>query len=89
MFVVSKHAAGRSPVYNLTVDQDPEYFANGILVHNCLRYMVMRSPRQAMEQPSVSQYDRFMQIAKEIEGIPETEDGIIPMEDIIGNQAIW
>ena len=53
-----------------------------------LRYMVMRSPRQAVEQPSVSQYDRFMQIAKEIEGISETEEGIIPMEDIIGNQAI-
>lgn len=26
---------GRAPVYNLEVDGTPEYFANGILVHNC------------------------------------------------------
>lgn len=26
---------GASRVYNLTVDETPEYFANGILVHNC------------------------------------------------------
>jgi phage terminase large subunit-like protein len=25
----------RQPVYNLTVEDTPEYFANGILVHNC------------------------------------------------------
>lgn len=30
----------RVPVYNLTVAGTPEYFANGVLVHNCdaLRY---------------------------------------------------
>lgn len=26
---------GRSPVYNLHVEDAEEYFANGILVHNC------------------------------------------------------
>lgn len=28
------------PVYNLTIEGEPEYFANGILVHNCdaMRY---------------------------------------------------
>jgi hypothetical protein len=25
-------------VFNLTVEDDPEYFANGILVHNCAVY---------------------------------------------------
>lgn len=25
----------KEPVYNLTVNSSPEYFANGILVHNC------------------------------------------------------
>lgn len=32
----------RCPVYNLTVEGAPEYYANGILVHNCdaLRYLV-------------------------------------------------
>lgn len=32
----------RRPVYNLTVDEVPEFFANGVLVHNCdaTRYVV-------------------------------------------------
>ncbi len=36
--VIPSHSA---PVFNLTVDGRPEYFANGILVHNCdaMRYM--------------------------------------------------
>ena len=25
----------RAPVFNLTVAGEPEYFANGVLVHNC------------------------------------------------------
>jgi hypothetical protein len=31
----------RVPVYNLTVEGAPEFYANGVLVHNCdsLRYM--------------------------------------------------
>ncbi len=31
------------PVYNLAVDGEPEFYANGVLVHNCdaLRYAVM------------------------------------------------
>lgn len=44
MRVVSVCAeAERRTVYNLTVEGCPEYFANGVLVHNCdqLRYMVM------------------------------------------------
>lgn len=33
---------GRQPVYNLTVDGNPEFYANGVLVHNCdtMRYAV-------------------------------------------------
>jgi hypothetical protein len=41
--VISVRDLGRkAAVYNLTVSGVPEYFANGILVHNCdaLRYMV-------------------------------------------------
>lgn len=33
--VVRSYASGVVPVYNLTVADKPEYFANGILVHNC------------------------------------------------------
>jgi hypothetical protein len=34
--VVACRAVGRAEVYNLTVAGTPEYFANGVLVHNCL-----------------------------------------------------
>lgn len=33
--MVSVRAAGTSPVYDLTVADQHEFFANGILVHNC------------------------------------------------------
>jgi hypothetical protein len=33
--VVRVLPTGTAPVYNLTVAESPEYFANGILVHNC------------------------------------------------------
>lgn len=33
--VVAVSPAGRAPVYNLTVFGPPEFYANGVLVHNC------------------------------------------------------
>lgn len=38
--------SGFAPVYNLSVGDTPEYFANGLLVHNCdgLRYLLMARP---------------------------------------------
>lgn len=36
LFVVRLSAAGRGPVFNLEVADQPEYFANGVLVHNCV-----------------------------------------------------
>lgn len=33
--VVRVAAGGTAPVFNLTVEGRPEYFANGVLVHNC------------------------------------------------------
>lgn len=56
--VTSLTTGGRAAVYNLTVEGQPEFFANGILVHNC-RYGYYswatehksKKPRQAeMEQ---------------------------------------
>jgi len=29
----------KARVYNLSVENIPEYYANGILVHNCFRYL--------------------------------------------------
>lgn len=46
---------GKRPVYNLTVAGTPEYFANGILVHNCLdasRYALTYGMRKVGEFPS-------------------------------------
>lgn len=39
---------GKTSVYNLSVKEKPEYFANGILVHNCedaLRYILKKMPK--------------------------------------------
>ena len=42
--------SGRQPVYNLTVEGEHEFYANGVLVHNCdaLRYLC--GPFTAPEQ---------------------------------------
>lgn len=53
-----------------------------------LRYLVMNNPYAAVEKPSISQYDRFMQIAREMEGLPAYEAGVIPLGDVIGNQHL-
>lgn len=34
--VLGSFASGEAPVYNLEVEGQPEYFANGVLVHNCV-----------------------------------------------------
>lgn len=53
---------GKTPVYNITVDEVHEYFANGILVHNCydaIRYMCMTrlwTPQQPAKQKA---HDRW------------------------------
>jgi len=73
--VVSVHTeAGRHPVYNLTVSDRHEYFANGILVSNCdcLRYACMAKlryvrPRKRKEKPGYTTVclERKKQRAKE------------------------
>jgi hypothetical protein len=42
-FVAGVSLAGKGAVYNLTVEDCPEYFAEGILVHNCdsSRYLIL------------------------------------------------
>lgn len=64
--VVAKHRVEqRQPVYNLTVLGEPEYFANGILVHNCpdaLRYLCMAAPRMPIHESLVR--DELRKMAK-------------------------
>ena len=40
---IQRGNASRERVYNLTVETDNEYYANGVLVHNCdsLQYIAM------------------------------------------------
>jgi hypothetical protein len=45
--------AGRQRVYNLSVDQAEEYFANGVLVHNCRYACASRPWVRTVEPPPV------------------------------------
>lgn len=51
--VSSRRRSGRAEVFNLTVAEAHEYFANGVLVSNCdaLRYGVMTRPRPTPPAP--------------------------------------
>lgn len=62
--VVRVSPAGRARVFDLTVEDQPEFFANGILVHNCLRYAcaarpLAPSPARGPAHPSVRQWDQM------------------------------
>jgi len=43
-------------VFNLSVEGEPEYFANGILVHNCLIYLARNVRFHRDCRPKVSQF---------------------------------
>ena len=47
-------------MFNLQVDGKPEYFANGLLVHNCLVYKVrnLRKHRDPRPPPPVDEFSR-------------------------------
>ena len=58
--VLDIYPAGTEKVYNISVEGEPEYFANGILVHNC------ESSRYAlMSRPSPNEGEMFMPGAAE------------------------
>jgi hypothetical protein len=61
--------AGRQKVYNLSVAQVEEYFANGVLVHNC-RYACMSRPYTAPLPASADQTepDRYARHWKSSKG---------------------
>jgi hypothetical protein len=44
--VVRVERAGTADVYNIQVDETPEFFASGVLTHNCTRYMVNELPEE-------------------------------------------
>jgi hypothetical protein len=49
-------------VYNLEVEEVPEYFANGILVHNCARNFICAEPGGAISFAKPLQVGRYQAI---------------------------
>jgi hypothetical protein len=54
--VSSLNYIGKSKVYDITVEDFPEFFANGYLVHNCLRYYNWTFHRDFLDK-SLYQYN--------------------------------
>ena len=48
--VVGFYRAGIATVYNLQVEEAPEFYANGVLVHNSIRYGIMSRPPLTVEE---------------------------------------
>lgn len=77
--VVSVTPAGRRRVYNLTVADAEEYYANGFLVHNC-RYA-------CMSRPYVKAAPKVHRMQGELMGNPDGSiRGTIPIKDLIARQ---
>jgi hypothetical protein len=55
--VLRVSSSGNERVYDLTVEGEHEFFANGVLVHNCLRYLVMAKPFWANRPCGKTQWD--------------------------------
>lgn len=53
MSVVSVTDAGTSQVYDLTVEGEHEFFANGLLVHNCTYGLVGIPPPRERKKPVI------------------------------------
>jgi hypothetical protein len=67
--VLSVIATGRGAVYNLTVAERPEYFANGVLVHNCLYLTRNFKFHEARKSREMIVADRLQQIREREPGI--------------------
>jgi hypothetical protein len=87
--VESVQPTGREEdVFNLTVEGVPEYFANGILVHNCLVYMArnvrwQRDPRPKTAPPE--QWGRKQQ--QQMSGWNNAFGGASDEPRILGSRA--
>ena len=60
--VTTVQPSGVGPVYDLTVEGAPEFFANGILVHNCGRFFEARP--HAPRTPVVDPYEKLDPISR-------------------------
>jgi len=64
--VVENRPAENSDVYNLSVIDTPEFFANGILVHNCVRYTLVRRPDASKPPPHEDHRPASIRIRDEV-----------------------
>ena len=55
----------------------------------CLRYMVMRRPRPAVEKPKAGTYERFIQLAREMDGKATGESDLEDPRNLIGSERRW
>lgn len=76
VFVVRAEDAGEAQVYNLSVDRHPEYFANGVLVHNCVDASRYRLTRR---YSSVFSQDMTPRAA----GAPAPAKGDVPLAQVL------
>jgi len=64
VLALNKRASETLPVFNLTVEGEHEYFANGILVHNC-RYLLAAHKYNQNKEPFQVFYTRRMETAQQ------------------------
>lgn len=60
MRVVTSCAAGTAPVYNLEVEDMHEYYANGVLVHNCVWALSVLMLKQGVVEVEDDLYDEMV-----------------------------
>jgi len=58
--VVTSCAAGTAPVYNLEVEDMHEYYANGVLVHNCVWALSVLMLKQGVVEVEDDLYDEMV-----------------------------
>jgi len=65
-FVVRKEERKKQPVYDITVEKENEYFANGVLVHNSIRYGLSgyKEKKTLTGAKAASNYYKSMDIKK-------------------------
>ncbi len=73
--------SGMKTVYNLTVEEDNSYIAEGIVVHNCQNFSVAGN-RKGLEGEKSSLFYQFVRIVKEMR---EATDGRYPRFMVLEN----
>lgn len=72
------------PVYDITVEENHNFFANGILVHNCSEIMLSTSPKLNKETNEFEEYTAVCCLASvNLEKYDEWKDDFLFIEDVM------